>query len=40
MKEQFEKEIHGLAQQIKGLHDIAVAVLRLWWTIFAAGLHR
>ena len=26
MKEQFEKEIHGLAQQIKGLHDMAVAV--------------
>ena len=26
MKEQFEKEIHGLAQQLKGLHDIAVAV--------------
>ena len=26
MKDQFEKEIHGLAQQIKGLHDIAVAV--------------
>ena len=25
MKEQFEKEIHGLAQQIKGLHDMAVA---------------
>ena len=26
MEEQFEKEIHSLAQQIKGLHDQAVAV--------------
>ena len=26
MEEQFDKEIHALAQQIKGLHDQAVAV--------------
>ena len=26
MEEQFDKEIHALAQQIKGLHDLAVAV--------------
>lgn len=26
MQDEFEKEIHGLAQQLKGLHDMAVAV--------------
>ena len=26
MEEQFKKEIHALAQQIKGIHDQAVAV--------------
>ena len=26
MNEQFDKEIHALAQQIKGVHDQAVAV--------------
>ena len=41
MEEQFDKEIHALAQQIKGMHDQAVAVynqrpLRK----FPYGLHR
>ena len=40
MDEQFNKEIHALAQQIKCMHDQAVAVYAHWWTTFAAGLHR
>ena len=40
MEEQFDKEIHALAQQIKGLHDQAELYIHLWWTTFVVGWHR